>query len=122
MNRRLASVLSAAAMLVAAAAPGTPNAAAATRIWPPPGCGFIPLPQPVGELTARYFHCAGTFILIKFHWDNGNTGTSCVPPWYQVPFYRDGTHVIVNAYYVSTPPNLSGPPGQEWCSLSQPKV
>ncbi|MEU3642929.1 DUF6355 family natural product biosynthesis protein [Lentzea sp. NPDC034063] len=122
MNRRLASVLSAAAMFAAAAIADPQEADASARIMPSPGCGFVPLPQPVGELTARYFHCADSFILIKFHWSGGNTGTACEPPWAQHPFFRSGGQVVVNAYYVSTPPNLIGPPGKQMCSVSQPRV
>ena len=122
MNRRLANVLSAAGMFAAAVVANAQHADASAKIMPPPGCGFIQLPQPVGELTARYFHCGGSFILIKFHWSGGNTGTACVPPWDQRPFFRAEGQVVVNAYYVSTPPNLTGPPGDQRCSLSQPRV
>ncbi|RDI25420.1 hypothetical protein DFR72_108112 [Lentzea flaviverrucosa] len=122
MNRRLASVLSAVAMFAAAAIADPQEADASARIMPSPGCGFVPLPQPVGELTARYFHCADSFILIKFHWSGGNTGTACESPWAQHPFFRSGGQVVVNAYYVPTPPNLIGPPGNQMCSVSQPRV
>ncbi|WP_285647875.1 DUF6355 family natural product biosynthesis protein, partial [Lentzea sp. NBRC 102530] len=75
-----------------------------------------------GELTARYFHCGNSFILIKFHWSTGTTGTACVPPHGQIPFYKDGQHKVVNAYYVTTRPNLTGPHGNQRCSLRQPRV
>ena len=122
MNRRLANVLGAVGMFAAASVTSAHDADASARIMPPPGCGFIPLPQPVGELTARYYHCANSFILIKFHWSGGNTGTACLPPFYQHPFFRSDGQEVVKAYYVSTPPNLSGPPGGEWCSFTQPRV
>ncbi|MET9225583.1 DUF6355 family natural product biosynthesis protein [Lentzea sp. NPDC003310] len=122
MNRRLASVLSAAAMFAAAAVTAPQEAGAVASLMPSPGCGFVPLPQPVGELTARYFHCDDSFILIKFHWSGGNTGTACVAPWHQHPFYRSDGQRVVNAYYVKTPPNVIGPPGSQMCSVSQPRV
>lgn len=122
MNRRLANLLGAVGMFAAAPVANAEDTDAPVRIMPPPGCGFIPLPQPVGELTARYFHCADSFILIKVHWSGGNTGTACLPPWDQHPFFRSGGQVVVNAYYVSTPPNLTGPPSDQRCSLSQPRV
>ncbi|MGI5506473.1 DUF6355 family natural product biosynthesis protein [Lentzea sp. CA-135723] len=122
MNRRLVNVFSAVCMFAAAAIGNAPEADAATRIMPPPGCGFVRLPQPVGELTARYFHCDDSFILIKFHWSGGNTGTSCVPPYHQRPFFRSDGQTVVNAYYVTTPPNLTGPPSDRRCALSQPRV
>ena len=122
MNRRLANVLGAVSVFAAASVANAEDADASTRIMPPPGCGFIPLPQPVGELTARYIHCGGSFILIKVHWSGGNTGTSCIWPWEHHPFFRSDGQVVVNAYYVPTPPNLSGPPGNQWCSQVQPHV
>ncbi|MEV6236761.1 DUF6355 family natural product biosynthesis protein [Lentzea sp. NPDC051838] len=122
MNHRLANVLGALSMFASAVVTNAQDADAAVRIMPPPGCGFIRLPQPVGELTARYFHCANSFILIKFHWSGGNTGTACIPPFYQHPFFRADGQEVVNAYYVSTPPNLTGPPDDLRCSLTQPRV
>lgn len=120
MNRRLANVLSAVSMFAVAAANNAAEAIPSGRIMPPPGCGFVQLSEPIGDLTARYFHCGDSFILIKIHWSGGSSRTSCVPPWYQLPFYRAEGQVVVNAYYVSVPPNLSGPAGNQMCSLSQP--
>lgn len=124
MKPNIARALSTAGMLLATSAVGMFDGASNSpaRIMPPPGCGFIPLPQPVGDLTARYYHCADSFILIKYHWSGGGTGTACVPPWYQRPFYRSGDQVVVNAYYVTTPPNLMGPPGNRMCRTGQPQV
>lgn len=124
MNTNVARAVSAVGMLVAASAVGMidDGSGSAARIMPPPGCGFIQLSQPVGELTGRYIHCADSFILIKFHWSGGNTGTACMPPWHQHPFYRAEGQRVVNAYYVTTPPNLLGPPGNQMCSLAQPRV
>ncbi|WP_442916486.1 DUF6355 family natural product biosynthesis protein [Lentzea sp. DG1S-22] len=62
----------------------------ATRIIPP-RCGFYEVSAAVGELTARYAHCADSFILIKYHRSTGTTGTSCVSPWWQVPFFPGRT-------------------------------
>ncbi|GHH62454.1 DUF6355 family natural product biosynthesis protein [Lentzea cavernae] len=122
MSSRLTNVLCAVGMFLGTAMSSAPDANAHARIVPAPGCGFIPLPQPVGELTARYYHCADSFILIKYHWSGGNTRTTCVSPWGQVPFFRLVGQVVVNAYYVTTPPKLSGPPGNQMCSHYQPIV
>jgi hypothetical protein len=122
VNANVARSLSAAGMLLAATAVGMIDGGSPERIMPPPGCGFYELSPPHGDLTARYIHCADSFILIKYHWSQGSTGTACIPPWDQHNFYMDGPHKIVNAYYVTTPPNLSGPPGNQMCSLSQPQV
>ena len=124
MNTNVARAITAAGMLLVATAVGMIDSpeARSVEIMPPPGCGFIELSQPVGELTARYFHCANSFILIKYHWSTGNTRTTCVEPWGQVKFFRDGPHKVVNAYYVNTPPNLIGPPGNQMCSFTQPRV
>ena len=123
MNGRLARFATAAGMLLATTSLGlfdSPSNAAEQIM--PQRCGFYEINPPVGELTGRYVHCADSFILIKFHWSNGSTGTTCVPPWWQIPFYRDGQHRVVNAYYVTTPPNLTGPPHDRRCSLGQPRV
>lgn len=123
MNVNVARALSAAGMLLAATAVGmvdtggNPSAAVMPRY-----CGFYDLNPPQGELTGYYYHCGNSFILIKFQWSQGSTGTSCIEPWGQRPFYKDGQHEIVNAYYVTTPPKLTGPPGGQRCSLSQPRV
>ncbi|WP_285641895.1 DUF6355 family natural product biosynthesis protein, partial [Lentzea sp. NBRC 102530] len=91
MKSNVARTISAAGMLLATAALGMidDHGTRSAKIMPPPGCGFIALPQAVGELTARYFHCGNSFILIKFHWSTGTTGTACVPPHGQIPFYKD---------------------------------
>lgn len=123
MNGRLARTATAVGALLASTALGMIDspAASAERIMPP-RCGFYELDQPVGELTSRYVHCADGFILIKFHWSEGSTGTACVPPWGQHPFFRDGRYRVVNAYYVTTRPNLTGPPNDLRCALGQPRV
>lgn len=123
MNANLARAISATGMLLAATAvgmidtSGTPSAAAK-----PPYCGFYDLYPPQGELTGYYYHCGNSFILIKFHWTQGSTTTSCIEPHGQKPFYKDGQHEVINAYYVTTPPNLIGPPGNQICSVGQPRV
>lgn len=122
MNANLARALSAAGMLLAATAVGTtdtgnPSAAGMSRY-----CGFYDLNPPQGEVTGYYYHCGKSFILIKFHWTQGSTGTSCIEPWGQRPFFKDGQHEVINAYYVKTPPNLIGPPGNQMCSVAQPRV
>ena len=73
--------------------------------------------------TGYHKHCAGTFILVKAKWDNGNTYTTCQGPWSTIPFYPDGSHVVTGAWYVPTPPNtLINAGGHRICSASQPKV
>lgn len=123
MKANIARALSAVGMLLAASAVGmidtSGNSAAAVT---PQRCGFYEINPPQGELTGRYIHCGPSFILIKYHWSQGSTGTSCIDPWGQRPFFRDGPHRVVNAYYVTTPPNLLGPPGNQMCSLRQPRV
>ncbi|WP_434450199.1 DUF6355 family natural product biosynthesis protein [Lentzea sp. E54] len=94
---------------------------AASTIFPRP-CGFYSFNLPQGEQTGGYVHCGDSFILIKAHWSTGNTFTSCLPPWGSRPFFKDGPHKVVNAYYVSTRPNLSGPPGNQTCSTGQPRA
>ena len=123
MNVNSARALTAAGMLLASAAVGMidTNGDSPARVMPR-YCGFYAIDPPRGELTGYYNHCGDSFILIKLHWDTGSSHTSCVPPWYQEPFYRDGPHKVVNAYYVTTPPNLTGPPDDLRCSLSQPRV
>lgn len=123
MNANVARAVSAAGMLLASTAVGmidtggNPSAEVMPRY-----CGFYNINPPRGELTGYYYHCGNNFILIKFHWNQGSTGTSCVEPWGQTPFYKDGQHKVVNAYYVTTSPNLTGPPDDQRCSLSQPRV
>ena len=122
MKANVARFLSAAGMLFAATAVGlidTGGNSSATVM--PRYCGFYDLNPPRGELTGYYYHCGDNFILIKFHWTQGSTGTSCIEPWGELPFYKDGQHEIINAYYVTTPPNLLGPPGNQMCSVGQPK-
>ncbi|MFS8103544.1 DUF6355 family natural product biosynthesis protein [Lentzea alba] len=123
MNANTARAFTAAGMLLAATAVGmietnSPTASAIT----PQRCGFYALNPAQGEKTGGYIHCGGSFILIKYHWSTGSTGTSCIEPWGSRPFFRDGPHRIVNAYYVTTPPNLTGPPGDQRCSVSQPRA
>ncbi|MDX8053801.1 DUF6355 family natural product biosynthesis protein [Lentzea sp. BCCO 10_0798] len=123
MNANIARAFTAAGMLLAATAVGmidTPSNTA-SAISPRP-CGFYSLDLPQGEQTGGYVHCGDGFILIKFHWSTGTTGTSCIPPWGSRPFFKDGPHKIVNAYYVPTRPNLSGPPGNQMCSTGQPRA
>ncbi|WP_394620156.1 DUF6355 family natural product biosynthesis protein [Lentzea sp. JNUCC 0626] len=93
----------------------------ATKIMPPQ-CGFYELSPPYREMTARYSHCGDSFILIKFHWNTGSTGTRCVAPWEQQPFFKDGPYRVVNGYYVKTPPNLGYSNGQHFCLTRQPQV
>lgn len=123
MNSNVARALSAAGMLLAATAVGMidTNGNSSTAIAPR-YCGFYDLNPPQGELTGYYYHCGNSFILIKYHWTQGSTGTSCIEPWGQRPFFKDGQHEIVNAYYVTTPPRLTGPPGDQRCSLGQPQA
>ncbi|WP_143467070.1 DUF6355 family natural product biosynthesis protein [Lentzea kentuckyensis] len=123
MNANVARSLGAAGMLLAATALGMidTNGYSAAAITPQ-RCGFYEINPPQGELTGRYIHCADGFILVKHHWSQGSTGTSCIEPWGQRPYFKDGPHKVVNAYYVTTPPNLTGPPGDQRCSLSQPRV
>ncbi|MCP2243328.1 DUF6355 family natural product biosynthesis protein [Lentzea aerocolonigenes] len=123
MKANFARALSAAGMLLAATAVGTVDTSDdASASVMPRYCGFYEISPPRGELTGYYYHCGDNFILIKFHWDQGSTGTSCVPPWGQTPFFKDGQYKVVNAYYVTTPPNLTGPPGNQWCSIGQPRA
>lgn len=122
MNANTARALTAAGMLLAATAVGMIDTGGTAAAVMPRTCGFQEINPPRGEVTGYYTHCADNFILIKYHWSTGNTGTSCIEPWGQRPFFRDGPHKIVNAYYVNTPPNLSGPPGNQWCSTGQPRV
>jgi hypothetical protein len=123
MNVNTARALTAAGMLLGATAigmidtSGNPSAAVVPRY-----CGFYDLNPPRGELTGHYYHCGNSFILIKFHWSQGSTGTSCIEPHGQRPFFKDRQHEVVNAYYVTTPPNLTGPPGNQRCSVGQPRV
>ncbi|MGW6928440.1 DUF6355 family natural product biosynthesis protein [Lentzea sp. NPDC054927] len=98
----------------------SPSSAAEPNELPP--CGFSELNPPRGQQTARYYHCGGGFILIKYHWSRGSTGTTCLPPWDVHPFFWDGEYRVVNAYYVTTRPNLTGPPDDLRCSLVQPRV
>lgn len=123
MNGRLGRAATTVGMVLATTAMAMIDmpSASATRIMPP-RCGFYEVSPPAGELTGRYVHCADSFILIKFHWSTGSTGTACVAPWWQIPFYRDGQHKVVNAYYVTTPPNLTGPPHDRRCSTGQPRA
>lgn len=60
-------------------------------------CGFYLIEPNIGDLTAKYRHCGNTSILIKIHWSNGGSYGICVPPWEEIPFYRDGTHRVVEA-------------------------
>jgi len=123
MDVNSARVLTAAGMLLASTAVGVIDTGgdSSARVMPR-YCGFYAIDPPRGELTGYYNHCGDSFILIKLHWDTGSSYTVCVPPWGQNPFYKDGPHKVVNAYYVTTPPNVSGPPGNQWCSTGQPKA
>jgi hypothetical protein len=105
MKANVARFLSAAGMLFAATAVGLIDTGGNSS----------------ATVMPRYYHCGDNFILIKFHWTQGSTGTSCIEPWGELPFYKDGQHEIINAYYVTTPPNLIGPPGNQMCSVGQPK-
>ncbi|RAS58996.1 hypothetical protein C8D87_11649 [Lentzea atacamensis] len=123
MNRRLASAATALGVLLVSSAVGMiDRAAGSTAKAMPAYCGFLELAEPQGELTARYYHCGKHFILIRFHWSQGSTGTRCIEPWGTDNFYKDGPHKVVNAYYIKTPPNLVGPVDDLRCALSQPRA
>lgn len=123
MNRPLASFATALGMLLASSAAGMIDSASSSpaRVMPA-YCGFLELAQPQGELTAHYYHCGKHFILIRFHWSQGSTGTRCIEPWGTDRFYKDGPHRVVNAYYITMPPNLVGPAHDLRCALSQPRA
>src|SRR5687767_12523312 len=111
MNRGLARTATAAGMLLASTALGlidVPSSSAEGIRQP--RCGFYEVNPPQGELTGRYVHCGPSFILVKYHWSRGSTGTTCLPPWDQHSFFRDGPYTVVSTYYVTTRPNLTGPP------------
>jgi len=121
MNQRLARLTTAIGMVLASTAISllnhTPSEAAAPQ-W----CGFYELNPPQGEQTAGYVHCGRNFILIKYHWSQGSTGTACIEPWGRHGFFMHGPYRVVNAYYVNVAPNLQGPPHDFRCALSQPQV
>ncbi|MET9628288.1 DUF6355 family natural product biosynthesis protein [Lentzea sp. NPDC006480] len=122
MNEQPARTLIMIGTFLASTAIAMMDTAPASTTTTAPRCGFYQLSRPIRDLTARYVHCAGTFILIKFHWNNGNAFTSCEPPWSDHPFYADGPYRVVNAYYVPTPPRLGNSDGRVFCLTSQPQV
>ncbi|MFB9905344.1 DUF6355 family natural product biosynthesis protein [Allokutzneria oryzae] len=70
--------------------------------------------------TGYHNHCGTGLILVKYHWSNGNTGTTCQGPGI-IPFYPDGPHQRVNAYYVpKKPATMINAAGQEICRTGQP--
>jgi hypothetical protein len=68
-------------------------------------------------------NCGDAFILVKHHWDTGDTGTNCQGPWSTITYYPDGPHEVTMAYYVNTPPEtMVDQSGHRICRLGQPNV
>lgn len=91
---------------------------------PPPktaGCGFQQVnPDHHNGATARYVHCADSFILIRVDTADGSHHR-CVEPWGSVEF--PASTRVRNAYYVPIPPRLiTTSDNRRICSLSQPPV
>ncbi|WP_106196963.1 DUF6355 family natural product biosynthesis protein [Umezawaea tangerina] len=84
-------------------------------------CGFYFTNPDHNSATARYLHCGNSFILIQVDWSNGWHQRECVPPWYSVPFYPDGPHRVVNAYYVPVAPDLIDDGQHRICRTGQPQ-
>lgn len=84
-------------------------------------CGFYFTNPDHERATARYLHCGNSFILIRVDWSNGWHYRVCVPPWYSIPFYPDGPHRVVNAYYVPVAPDLIEDGEHRICRTAQPQ-
>ena len=70
--------------------------------------------------TGYHNHCGSGLILVKAHWSTGHTFTTCQGPGV-IPFYPDGPHEVVNAYYVpKRPATMININGVEICRTGQP--
>ena len=85
-------------------------------------CGFYFTTYDPQGAHSRYDHCADSFILIKVDWQHQADQTRCVYPRSSTPFFKTANDMVVNAYYVSTPPTLVDVDGTKRCSLTQPQV
>lgn len=119
LSRRIISVAATAAL----ALPMQLTGSAAAQVEAQGACGFyFTNPDHDNGVTARYYHCADSFILIRIDWSEGSHYRVCVYPWESRPFWPDGPHTVVNAYYVAVAPNLFvDVDGNEHCSLTQPQ-
>ena len=84
-------------------------------------CGFYFTNPDHERATARYYHCGNSFILIQVDWNTGWRQRRCVRPWYSIPFYADGPHYVVNAYYIPVPPDLIEDGDHRICRTAQPQ-
>lgn len=80
-------------------------------------CGWSKLKR-----TGYFRHCGSQLVLVKFHWSNGPTGTTCMGPGTR-PFYPDGRHEVVKAYSVAKPPaTMRNAQGKLICRAGQPSA
>lgn len=99
-----------------------PSGSMAAQATAGKACGFyFTNPDHDSGVTARYDHCGDSFILIRIDWSEGSHYRACVYPWSSEPFWPDGPHRVVNAYYVPVAPNLIDYGGGQHCSLTQPQ-
>lgn len=102
-------------------APATASAAPAMEQASDLPCGWFRTNHDPQGTTSRYRHCADTFIMIRIHWSNGVSQRLCIEPWDNHPFWWDGDHVVVNAYYIPDRPRvIVRPDGSAFCAASQP--
>jgi hypothetical protein len=114
--RRRALVLALSSLLLPASGPATAQATSRG------GCGFyFTNPDHDHGVSARYYHCGDSFILIRVDWSSGWHYLDCVPPWYSVAFRPNGPHRVVNAYYVPIAPALMGEGSDRMCRTAQPQ-
>ncbi|SDJ02140.1 hypothetical protein SAMN05192558_10486 [Actinokineospora alba] len=86
-------------------------------------CGWFRTNHDPAGTTSRYRHCANSFIMIRIHWSNGASHRLCVEPWENIPFWRDGKHIVTNAYYIPDRPRvIIRPDGSRYCGASQPTI